>query len=348
MDEASITAALAATRYIQDRAALSLALDVLRWRGPRHERRDPRLPGALDNPRPHARQRRLGAVCAGLVRAAPPARRLRHGAARGRRCRVWPALRRHARRGRPGNAWRACRPAAAARRSILPTLRPRLLRPGATFRRPGRRTGGRTRRRRRECLPAESYLDWGDRAFIAERASRATAARWQSTGTAPLRAFRLPRISACAASRVGAAVMASTGTVFTPGDLVVSIYGDGDGSGTYADNQASPIVLEQINPGTGAVDPITGVTNGTLTPSGALVLPQSSSTNSAGRHGERGSPASTAPRRKARCRCRRTVSRSLSRAMLSRPPPTTTQRPAAARTHTAIPPWPNRQVCRPA
>jgi autotransporter passenger strand-loop-strand repeat protein len=33
---------------------------------------------------------------------------------------------------------------------------------------------------------------------------------------------------------------------FTKGDLVISISGDGDGSGAYGDNQASPITLEQI------------------------------------------------------------------------------------------------------
>jgi hypothetical protein len=33
---------------------------------------------------------------------------------------------------------------------------------------------------------------------------------------------------------------------FTPGDLVISVYGDGDGSGTYTDNQAGPIVLEEL------------------------------------------------------------------------------------------------------
>jgi autotransporter passenger strand-loop-strand repeat protein len=41
-------------------------------------------------------------------------------------------------------------------------------------------------------------------------------------------------------------------TSFTSGDIVISVSGDGDGSGTYTDNQASPIVLEEINPLTGA------------------------------------------------------------------------------------------------
>ncbi|MGI4977051.1 MAG: Hint domain-containing protein [Janthinobacterium lividum] len=48
---------------------------------------------------------------------------------------------------------------------------------------------------------------------------------------------------------------------FVPGDLVISLSGDGDGSGAYADNQAAPITLEQIAP------------DGTL--AGRLVLPQS-------------------------------------------------------------------------
>jgi Hint domain len=40
--------------------------------------------------------------------------------------------------------------------------------------------------------------------------------------------------------------MPNTLTAFTAGDLVVSISGDGDGSGTFGDNQASPITLEEI------------------------------------------------------------------------------------------------------
>jgi autotransporter passenger strand-loop-strand repeat protein len=35
-------------------------------------------------------------------------------------------------------------------------------------------------------------------------------------------------------------------TAFTAGDLVVSIYGDGDGSGTYTLDQAAPIVLQEL------------------------------------------------------------------------------------------------------
>ena len=39
---------------------------------------------------------------------------------------------------------------------------------------------------------------------------------------------------------------------FTPGDLVVSVYGNGSGTGSYGDNQAAPITLEEITP-TGAI-----------------------------------------------------------------------------------------------
>jgi autotransporter passenger strand-loop-strand repeat protein len=42
-------------------------------------------------------------------------------------------------------------------------------------------------------------------------------------------------------------------TGFTAGDIVISVVGDGDGSGTYTDNQATPIVLEEIDPNTGAI-----------------------------------------------------------------------------------------------
>jgi hypothetical protein len=61
------------------------------------------------------------------------------------------------------------------------------------------------------------------------------------------------------------AVDAARAQIFTPGDLVISVYGDGDGSGTYTDNQASPITLQQVT--------TTGVA------AGQLVLPQSTITN---------------------------------------------------------------------
>lgn len=38
----------------------------------------------------------------------------------------------------------------------------------------------------------------------------------------------------------------TTASAFTAGNLVISISGDGDGSGSYGDNQASPITIEQI------------------------------------------------------------------------------------------------------
>jgi autotransporter passenger strand-loop-strand repeat protein len=49
-------------------------------------------------------------------------------------------------------------------------------------------------------------------------------------------------------------------TAFTAGELVISISGDGDGSGTYGDNQASPITLNEVT------------TTGTIV--GQLVLPE--------------------------------------------------------------------------
>ena len=38
----------------------------------------------------------------------------------------------------------------------------------------------------------------------------------------------------------------TSAAAFTAGNLVISISGDGDGSGVYGDNQASPMTLEQI------------------------------------------------------------------------------------------------------
>jgi len=54
--------------------------------------------------------------------------------------------------------------------------------------------------------------------------------------------------------------MTNTLTSFTDGDLVISISGDGDGSSTYTDNQATPITLEEVT------------TSGSVV--GQLVLPQ--------------------------------------------------------------------------
>jgi hypothetical protein len=52
---------------------------------------------------------------------------------------------------------------------------------------------------------------------------------------------------------------------FTAGDLVVSVYGDGDGSGQFGDNQASPITLQEFSTSGGAEV-------------GQLVLPQTTTT----------------------------------------------------------------------
>ena len=64
-------------------------------------------------------------------------------------------------------------------------------------------------------------------------------------------------------------------TPFTTGDLVVSVYGNGDGSGPYSDNQAAPIVLQDVS------------TGGVL--GGKLVLPQTSSGSNSAISGEYGS-----------------------------------------------------------
>ena len=45
--------------------------------------------------------------------------------------------------------------------------------------------------------------------------------------------------------------------VFQPGDLVISVYGDGNGSGVVGDNQASPIVLEDVTTSGSFVDGLT-------------------------------------------------------------------------------------------
>lgn len=42
-------------------------------------------------------------------------------------------------------------------------------------------------------------------------------------------------------------------TSFTSGDIVISVVGDGNGSGSYGGNQAAPIVLEEIGPSTGGI-----------------------------------------------------------------------------------------------
>ncbi|MDC8784681.1 PEP-CTERM sorting domain-containing protein [Roseateles koreensis] len=70
---------------------------------------------------------------------------------------------------------------------------------------------------------------------------------------------------ACA---LAATPMAHATAVFNVGDLVVSIYGNGNLSGSYGDNQASPIVLQALS------------TTGVL--GNALTLPQSSFVSASG------------------------------------------------------------------
>ena len=61
------------------------------------------------------------------------------------------------------------------------------------------------------------------------------------------------------------AVSAKADIIFTPGDLVISVEGDGSNTGTYTDNQAAPLTLQQLS------------LNGTTAPAtaaGSLELPQ--------------------------------------------------------------------------
>ncbi len=75
-------------------------------------------------------------------------------------------------------------------------------------------------------------------------------------------------LAAAAALAATAASPAAASTIgaFTGGDLVISVYGDGDGSGTYTDNQASPITLQELSLGAGGTS---------ATAVGTMVLPQS-------------------------------------------------------------------------
>jgi autotransporter passenger strand-loop-strand repeat protein len=65
-------------------------------------------------------------------------------------------------------------------------------------------------------------------------------------------------------------------TSFTSGDLVVGVVGDDNDSGDYGDNQAAPIALEEIDPGTGQII-------------GEMVLPQDASGANSAISGEYGS-----------------------------------------------------------
>jgi hypothetical protein len=75
---------------------------------------------------------------------------------------------------------------------------------------------------------------------------------------------RMPTLALAVAAAVAGAPLTAHALAFTPGDLVISVYGDGDGSGTYTDNQAAPITLQEVTT--------------TGTPIGQIVLPQTSIT----------------------------------------------------------------------
>lgn len=84
----------------------------------------------------------------------------------------------------------------------------------------------------------------------------------------------LPRIAALAAA-LAAFTHPAGAYYFTPGNLVISIYGNGDGSGPYTDNEAAPITLREVT--------TTGATVG------QIVLPQTSSGGQSAISGEYGS-----------------------------------------------------------
>lgn len=72
---------------------------------------------------------------------------------------------------------------------------------------------------------------------------------------------RFDSIALVLAAAVLPASASATSLAFVSGDLVVSVYGNGDGSGNYGDNAAAPVVLQQVT------------TTGQA--AGSLVLPQS-------------------------------------------------------------------------
>ena len=51
--------------------------------------------------------------------------------------------------------------------------------------------------------------------------------------------------------------MSGTLTSFTPGDLVISVYGAANGTGTYTLDQASAITLEELTPAKARWSPVT-------------------------------------------------------------------------------------------
>ena len=75
------------------------------------------------------------------------------------------------------------------------------------------------------------------------------------------------------------AAQAFASAMYIPGNLVVSVEGDGSGTGSYGDNQAAPLTLYQYHP--------TGTTSATFVNS--LMLPQSNSGANFAVSGEYGS-----------------------------------------------------------
>jgi len=75
------------------------------------------------------------------------------------------------------------------------------------------------------------------------------------------------------------AIPAHAQLAFTAGDLVVSVEGDGSNTGTYGDNQAAPLTLDQFS--------VNGTTSATA--AGSLMLPQTTVGNQSAISGEYGS-----------------------------------------------------------
>jgi hypothetical protein len=78
---------------------------------------------------------------------------------------------------------------------------------------------------------------------------------------------------------LAAAHLAHAQLAFTPGDLVVSVEGNGSNTGTYTDNQAAPLTLDQFA--------INGTSSATA--AGSMMLPQNTVGNQSAISGEYGS-----------------------------------------------------------
>src|ERR1700733_12179797 len=78
---------------------------------------------------------------------------------------------------------------------------------------------------------------------------------------------------------LAAALPAQAQLTFTPGDLVVSVEGDGSSTGSYGDNQAAPLTLDQFS--------VTGTSSAAA--AGSLELPQTTVGNQYAISGEYGS-----------------------------------------------------------